>query len=778
MKTHLRFIYILCFTLITSFAEAQSIDTILKTYSSQYEQEKVHIHFDKDIYLPGETIWAKAYVLLGSKPSDLSKNIYFDWTDANGNLLLHGTAPLVSGTAAASFVIPADFEYGAVHVKAYTQWMLNFDNAFLYNKDIPVLTPWKGNDQHAEKQLVQIRFFPEGGDLVTGLRSSLAFEATDQHGMPLNVKGIVKNSNNEIVDSFASVHNGMGLLRIRPAANEKYTAFWKDESGELHSTSLPETKSTGALMRMVVSNNGIHYQVERTADCPDNFKSLTLMATCHQQLVWKSSVSLGANALAEGTIPTGGLSTGIMQLTLLDANMTPFAERVVFVNNHQYELIPQVRNEQVNLGKRGRNEISIEIPDSLETNLSISVTDGGLGYDSSNHIITDFLLSGDLKGNIINPSYYLSGNADSIRFHLDLLMLTHGWRRFKWEEALAGKLPVLKYQPETDYLNLKGQIVSAGAPFENGDSIALLLMSRDGKKYVVSLPVNGDGSFLQKGMFFYDSVQIVYRLNHSNKLNAGSTVNFQTSLLPADSLVAAVNPGFGWIRVPDVILEKELNGALTEFRDYSRLTPGLNYVFSPKKTDSAKGIIETAAHYLEFNFPGYKFPYSSAPKNAEHLYASFSANKPDAAPASKANINLILDGASVSMDDLKQVNMRDILFMKFLQKASPNDLPSLAITTRLAVDRDNIINNKTGFAVAAGYTTAREFYAPQYAVAMDDQTADYRSTIYWNPRVVLDKNHKSMKLVFYNNDISNKLRVVIEGFNKDGKLARLEETLR
>jgi hypothetical protein len=786
MNKRLLFFCILYLSLIASPALAQTTEANLKTYASQYEQERVHIHFDKDVYLPGETIWVKAYILSGSKPSNRSKNIYFDWTDLNGNLLSHNSSPVTEGAAASSFVIPAGFELGTVHIKAYTQWMLNFDNDFLYNKDIPVLTLWKGTIQQPEKQVASLRFFPEGGDLVTGLNSTLAFEATTNHGKPVNVQGVIKNSNNEIVDSFATVHDGMGSFKFRPAVNEKYTAIWKDESGESHTTALPEAKPTGAVVRIKVSSgNGIHFQVERPANGADNFKTITLIGTRQQQQVYKSVIDLKTDTLAEGTIPAEQLESGVMQVTVFDANMAPFSERVVFINNHRSEFAPQIKNEVVNLNKRGKNEISIEIPDSLASNLSVSVTDGGLGYDSSNHIITDFLLSSDIKGNIINPAFYLSNDADSTRFYLDLVMLTHGWRRFKWEELMAGKFPELKYSEENDYLNITGQIAAANTLFDNNDSIALLLVTRDRKKYVLSLPLSPDGSFVQKGMLFYDSVQIVYRVNHSSKLGSGSTINFQTSLLPASlSTVPSTNPGFEWIKVPDVILEKELNGALTEMRDYSRLIPGLNYVFSPNKNDSTKTGLETASHYLLGNFPGFKFPYAStvvSSSNTENRYASFSSNpaaQQAVSAAQKNNVNLSLDGVTVNMDDLKQIAMRDILFIKFLQKTSPKDIPVLSITTRQSVDQNNIINNKTGFAIVSGYTAAKEFYSPQYSDNVDDQATDYRSTIYWNPRVLLDKNHRKVKLVFYNNDISNKFRIVVEGFNKEGKLTRLEQNIK
>ncbi len=138
-------------------------------------------------------VWMKAYLLSDQRPSYVSKNLYFDWTDADGRLLSHSVSPIAEGGASSFFKIPAWVKNGVIHVKAYTQWMLNFDNAFLFNKDIPVLMPVEGSYPVAAKIQTTISFFPEGGDLINGVSSVLAFEALNQHNKPAAVSGVIKN---------------------------------------------------------------------------------------------------------------------------------------------------------------------------------------------------------------------------------------------------------------------------------------------------------------------------------------------------------------------------------------------------------------------------------------------------------------------------------------------------------------------------------------------------------------------------------------------------------
>jgi hypothetical protein len=777
--------------LLVSRASGQATDEVLKTYATQYEQERVHIHFDKDAYLPGETVWMKAYIMAGSRPSAISHNIYFDLSDTQGQLLAHTVSPVRNGTASASFSIPAGLKDGAIHIRAYTKWMLNFDSAFLFNKDIAVLTQWDGSSSSPERYYASIRFFPEGGELVSGLANDLAFEILDQQGHPVEAKGVIKNTVGQVIDSFVSVHDGMGILRISPLAAEKYTAFWKDEYGQSHTSELPAVKTLGANLQVhsISADGFVGYRLQRAADYPASAKKLTVVATLHQEVVYKSSQDLSDKTSCDQQIDTRNLPSGVMQLTLFDSAMNPLAERVVFVNKNQAYANLSLIREHTSFTKRGQNALSIEVPDSLGTDLSVSVTDGGLGFDTSTNIISDLLLSSDLRGHITNPAWYFSNNSDSTAIYLDLVMRTHGWRRFKWEEAMAAKLPTIQFPADGDFMTISGKIDQPAAPFEAGDSIAMLILTKDRKKHIVSLPISPGGTFMQKGVFFYDSIQIVYRLNHPAKINAASQVSIQTNLdFHANRPVAAASsPDFEWNRVPDVVIEKELDGAIQETNSNSRQAPGLDYTLTPgPKADGPKPGYETASHYLQDNFPELHFasaatePAGSTASGTDNRFASYSlATAPAGAGAQKSNVNLLLDGNLVTIDELKQLNMKDVLFIKFLQKNSPKDVPALAITSKQSIDQDNIANNKTGFAVVTGYATDREFYAPQYALTShDDQAGDYRSTLYWNPKLVFDKAHRKMSLSFYNNDMSNKFRIVIEGFNREGRLIRVDELIK
>jgi hypothetical protein len=132
--------------LIPFTAKAQP-DSILNIYAAQFQEERIFIHFDKTSYLPGETIWFKAYLMQGIEISDISKNFYVEFADAAGNVLHYITAPIVLSSAKGMFKVPETFKENTLYIRAYTSWMLNFDSAFLYKKHSYYSTICKATNQ-------------------------------------------------------------------------------------------------------------------------------------------------------------------------------------------------------------------------------------------------------------------------------------------------------------------------------------------------------------------------------------------------------------------------------------------------------------------------------------------------------------------------------------------------------------------------------------------------------------------------------------------------------
>ena len=175
-------------TFVTQKTQAQVYDSVMNIYAEKFPHEKIHIHFDRTMYNTGETIFYKLYVLSGIEWTTLSKNVYVNWYDESGNYLKQTVAPLFQSSAKGSFEVPANYKGDFLRVKAFTRWMLNDDSVFLYEKNIPINDGSLAKLKSTTIPKTRVDIFPEGGTLVNGLNSKIAFKATNGAGIPVFIK--------------------------------------------------------------------------------------------------------------------------------------------------------------------------------------------------------------------------------------------------------------------------------------------------------------------------------------------------------------------------------------------------------------------------------------------------------------------------------------------------------------------------------------------------------------------------------------------------------------
>src|SRR5215213_7990888 len=155
MKNYMyRFAALINAIIFCSFVHAQNLDATLSIYSQKYQQEKAYLHYDKAVYYPGETIWFKAYLLENIFPVSGSKTFYVDWIADNGDVLYHSVSPIIDGLTNGQFEVPGKYSGNYIHVRAYTKWMLNFDTAFLYSKDLRIINSNPNNEKNVKPSII------------------------------------------------------------------------------------------------------------------------------------------------------------------------------------------------------------------------------------------------------------------------------------------------------------------------------------------------------------------------------------------------------------------------------------------------------------------------------------------------------------------------------------------------------------------------------------------------------------------------------------------------
>lgn len=791
------------FGLVPGWLHAQKIDSMMHVYAENFPQEKIYVQFDKANYNPGETIWYKAYLFSGTDPSLISKNFYTELSDAEGNVIQRKIAPLYESTASGSFDIPAGTKLNRLHFRAYTSWMLNFDTAFIFDKDIRLLNIIKDSIASAAASNRYFQFFPEGGDVIAGVENNIAFKATNQYGMPIPVKGVLKDASGKEVLEFASVHDGMGKFLITPDKNDSLTATWKDDLGIEHQTAFPTVKSNGVSLRALPARNKVFFSVSRPANNGNDYPRVIVIANMNQQMVYRAVVNLSENSMSGGSIPTDQFPSGVLQITVFNSDYLPLAERVVFINNNEFEFQSLISVSTKSLQKHARNVIVIDIPDTLKSNLSMSITDEEVDGKKPNddNIISRLLLTGDIKGYVHDPYYYFSNQSDSTAGHLDLVMLTHGWRRFKWDQLARLKTPVIKYS-DKDYLSLQAQVLGIDptriAPDE---SLNVLLRKKDSSTQMLVVPRLKGDKFGLSGLVFYDTARAYYMFNVNRKLSDQSAVVFTNGLVDGYKKIRTGNFVFkGWTAEDSAMLrrnrfvmeeyarvhafdkaktleavtvrarQKSLKEKLDEDYTTGLFSGGDAYTFDLINDPLAVSYMDIFS-YLQGKVAGLQITNNSGPNGAS---LSWRGGTP----------SLYLNEMQVDANQMKTTSVADIAMVKVFRPGTSvgfgGGSGSIAVYTKKGGEGVTPPDFKgLERALVIGYSPIKEFYAPNYINNPElNDVVDLRTTIYWNPNILIDKNSSKTTIEFFNNDITRRLRVVLEGVNELGKLTRVEKIIQ
>jgi hypothetical protein len=798
----------LCYLLLTIFfitysntSKAQELINSLSYYNSNYPVEKTYVQFDKGVYSEGETIWFKAYLSSQNFPSSISTNFYAELLDTNGKLITRKMLPVFEATAAGNFDIPAHFNQAGMVFRAYTAWQLNFDSSSIFTRFIPLATTTQQVEHEKKKKNFNLRFFPEGGDMLADYESVLAFNVTDENGFPGEASGVIKEPSGKILTSFKTLHDGMGKLIFEPDLNKKYYAEWKDENGIMHDTELPHPKPNGMILQVVNNDNYVGYVLKRSEDVLAPLKRVHLVAQMHQQILYKAAVSLEQTNIISGIIKTDSLTTGILQITVFDNEWNPVAERIVFVNKNDYSMNASIVTVTANLEKRGKNILVIDVPDTISSNLSLSITDAGLQTKTNeDDIISGFLLSGDLRGYIHNPRYYFSSNSDSVKQSIDLLMLTHGWRKYDWTSLAANKYPQIKYVPDR-YLTLNGKVY--GAPpsqLQSGNAlINLIMQTKDSARQFIFAPLSKTGDFSVNGLVFYDTVSVFYQFNSNNKLNRLATVDFKI----APPVIIKTGIDTAW--VAHAASMKDIDSRTKYFAEkreeviplLNKKIKTLDEVIVRSKTRNREDQLEkkySSGLFQSGNSRSFNLlddPSAVTSLNALNylqgkvaglqIYGSgsdYTASWRSGTPA------FFLDEMPVDIEEISLLPVSEIAMIKVFSPpfigAFGNGAGGAIAVYRKKGGDDDVKHGSRGLekGFAIGYTPVKQFYSPDYSIFSPlNEVEDVRSTLLWEPYILTDKSNRKVRVVFYNNDVSTSLRVVLEGMNENGHLTHIEKLI-
>ncbi|MEJ2901340.1 carboxypeptidase-like regulatory domain-containing protein [Pedobacter panaciterrae] len=800
--------------------------TSLQKWVETNPQEKVYLHTDKPYYAVGDTIWFKAYVTMGSrhKPSTHSGIVYVDLINEKDSIQKTLKLQLTKGMSAGDLILADDFKEGSYRLRAYTQWMRNsdkdyfFDHTFMIGDPFLNTTDAKSNSRIVKKETKEkvskkailkgelsdsaVQFFPESGDLINGITSKVAFKAIGVNGTGISIKGKIKDNEGKEIAGFSSLYAGMGAFNLKPELGKSYIAEIVYPDGSEKQVMLPKVSDEGYVVSINQDNkDSLNVSIKASSGLYQSAKTVALIVQSSGEVIYSSSIKI-TKSIMSIRLFKGSFPTGIAQFTLFNNEGDPLNERIAFVKSRDLMQL-KLNTEKTSYNTKENVWIEMESKDPfgkpVDGNFSVTViNEGKVPFDeaSESSILSNLLLSSDLKGYIEKPNDYFINESEETSRALDNLMLTQGYRRFVWNSLGRALAPV--YKIEKSGIEISGRVVALGnKPLVNAKVNLLSLnggIMEDTRTY-------SDGRFKFDDLIFKDGFKFVVQARtHDNRKNVEVILD-SAHVQGITKNKNLPDVGNGTSTDIKVYLENSWNQdqALPKFGRLSRVQRLREVKIIAKKRESEKlapqGMLQIPEGHADQTF------FLEKPEVCANLGVclqgrlhgvlfgkvgivnNYPLSRPD--PIDSASLmQIVLNGRKIEdpieiagIFDSNEIDPMDIVKIEVVR----SNLALMGLLGRASIliytKRDYMKNkrytpNIVNFSVK-GFDKRREFYEPRYENGdKNNKIPDFRSTIYWNPDVKTNNNGKA-HFDFYNASEPGVYKVVVEGINAAGQLGRL-----
>ena len=430
-------IFIVCYLIGTIVYAQTPADSVPLDYNGL--RETVYLQTSKGIYETGEDLWFKAYAFDAQTLalSDRSRTLFVEMADGRDSIVWQEKYPIHKGLAEGHIYVDKDLRPGNYRIHAYTRHSFLRDTLMpVYPKVIRVVKEIADKLEHEEAAdkpdtVVRLRFFPEGGDLIDGIPSKVAFKATDERGMPASAEGVLVEDG-RVVAQLKSLHDGMGFFFLTPHKASSYKAVL-DDGSEFPFCNIQTAGLTLRLQKQ--SDRYLDFQLSQPEDATP--QTVRLVGRMRGMTCCTATATLHGSLRVRMPMETF-TQQGIAEFTLYNEVDRPMAERLVYVHP-QRRLYMEVKTDKKRYWKREKGTLKIRVTDEhgkpVQANLALSLFDKAyVNEKAPENLLSYCFLSTEIRGNIHNPAYYFDErNKDRLK-SLDLLLLTQGWRRYVWEE--------------------------------------------------------------------------------------------------------------------------------------------------------------------------------------------------------------------------------------------------------------------------------------------------------------------------------------------------------
>lgn len=744
-------------------------DSFRKGVTEQY-QEKVYIHTDREMYITGETIWLKPYCVDATfhTQSNISKVVNIELFDEKGNVVKQERVQLDKGVGEGQLFVSPDMQTGTYVLRAYTNWMKNFDTDFSFSKRISIINP--SITQVAKKETQKdsatflVEFFPEGGDLVQGLESKIAVKANDLFGKGIRLTGVVFDNEENEVAKFNTTQNGLSSFQLAPIKGKTYKARVAI-ANKIYTWDIPKARDSGLIMDVETGKeNNFNITIKSTQDFLQ-----TMYLIAHTRGVINKFEPLYPNISQSIKIESDGLKDGITHITILDSKFAPIAERLVFKYPNSSSPF-EVKVDKKSFAKREKVTLTIDTKQpEYDANISVSVFRTDSVLQMPDNIVSNLLLTSDLKGIIPNAGNYFREKNKNNTKQLDLIMLTNGWRRFDWEQISNQKRSALNFPAEMYAPIISGQLSkNANSSFPE----SLQISFRGEASFLNSVEVNDDGSFHLEAPFRIKNDKVILFINNDtltkNQVTLFSPFDYKYNIPQKTHLAIntelkkyaeALNTN---IQISQIYRTFNfINGVEVENQ---KITSGFygqpDYVYRLDDYTRFETVEDLFIEYV-------RFAYIKKKNKKKGFYILRETGGQAEALVTIDGVPIFDSEFVLGFDPLKVEKLSMINNFYFIGDTGYNGLINFS-TYNGDFNNEDLPDGLIELAYDA-IQSPRRFYSPNYEINGNllERIPDYRNTLYWNPNFSI--NNGSVQIEFYTSDDSGVYQIQMEGITEQGE---------
>ncbi|HLY70745.1 MAG TPA: Plug domain-containing protein [Puia sp.] len=768
-------------------------------YIRTTDKEKIIVLTDKMFYASGENIWLKAWCLnsLSNKIVHKSKNLFIDLVDDKDSLISQLLFNIGDLKTDGRISLPESLKEGYYWLRGYTNNMLKADVNSIFVKPVYILNGSKSDPRSLSAQVdktndpadtsaPQVRFFPEGGSIISGTTANVAFLCSNANGKPMEISGYIIDSRYDTVTRFATSLPGRGKFSFDAFSPRKYFAHIKWKNKEL-TYPLPRINQFSSQLSLVDQNDQtFHMRVSLGDSLYKKNKTTYILG------ISRDSLCFAANGtdMYDINIPKNSFPNGLATLFLFDEGNQIVSQRNIYNNfPGDSNRIAAVTDKPV-YEPREKVKLNISIPpvdhQSMMGLFTVSVTDARFGSDLPDLTGDDWKLF-----DVENGRRHKQFSTEEI----DLIMLTQKNLYSEWRyDDHDMSMRSASDQDETGLLYIKGKIVNKkNEPLK---SYIVNLFSGDKRVFTIDT-TDGNGHFVIQVPDYYDGTQ--FNLKLTNLKGQGE-----------EGKVILDKPDFPRFNTPPELKRKFDQSAITVIRNF-KIHSLEDTSFYTKENALApvtiKGQKDNTVNY-DASKRVNQFSYIITSDNLNNGDPNVLANAIKNIPGFNTGVNtmstamvsvqgvaeptivssgvqplIVMDGVPLSLSGdvntfLQSVDPRTIDFVEVLKGPESAMYGMQGAGGVILINTTNIRKqvsqiNSQGFSTIypKGYFKQTEFTFPDYdkKEVKKSSAPDKRTTLYWNANLLTDKTGNAAPY-FFNADGRAVYAITIMGITENGNL--------